>query len=69
MSINLKPPHVEKEPEEEVEDERELKHQKNESNPDKFQRKTKLKRDVEDIFYLDGSKNRRNDYITQNIKE
>jgi hypothetical protein len=28
-----------------------------------------LRRDVEDIFYLDGAKQRRNDYIKENIKD
>ena len=54
--------------EEEVEDDKELKHQKSDANPDKFQRKTKLKRDVEDIFDLNGSTQKRKEYMDQNIK-
>ena len=50
-------------------EEKELQHQKEEANPEKFQRKTRLKRDVEDIFLLDGSKQKRNEYINQNIKD
>lgn len=49
--------------------EREFIHQKEHANPDKFQRKNKLKKEVEDIFYLDGSKQLRNEYIKENIRD
>ena len=37
-------------------EEKELVHQKEDADPEKFQRKTRHKRDVEDIFLLDGSR-------------
>ena len=54
---------------EEEESAKELKHQKPEANSDKFSRKTKLKRDVEDIFQLDGSKQKRKEYLNQNTRD
>ena len=66
---------VEKDPDSEIEKpapeekEEEFKHQKVEANPEKFERKSRVKRNVEDIFALQGSKQKRDEYISKSTQE